>query len=255
MQELKASQTDIKQEVLQIKEDIMEIKDLVTQLAQIFLDAPISPLPASQPVEDSQPEVQACNQINSLTENEMYVMEAWIKIPTYQQFLVDALLDTGSASSYIHKKIVPPECVLPLDKQVKISYANNKGGTLTHYCKIRIALGTFMFTALFFIHEQQNCDLLLGNDIIGHLLPFSIQPDRQITFIHNHQAYVINTKKQFSTLVGTITNAYCMPSLPSTNQERFLVWFNKEKSRFSKNTLFLYLQFLMKIQPRPVMLG
>ena len=116
----------------------------------------------------------------------MFASEVWLKLPGYHQFLIDALIDTGSASSYILKALVPPSAIIPLPKKVPIYYANNKSSVMTHYCIIKIALGKAIFPIAVYIHDQQNCDLLIGNDVLLHLLPLTIHPNKQITFTFNH---------------------------------------------------------------------
>ena len=223
---LHTKQDKLNAQVQEINENLVQIKEVTTQLAQILLDVP----PTASPKE----ETHICNQINSFDDNEMLAIEVWVKVPKFKQFLLDALIDTGSASSYIARTVVPHECILPLTEKIQIFYANNKKGVISHYCSCRIAIGQAILPVQLLIHEQQNCDILIGNDIIMKILPFTLHTDKQLTFTHNNTIFAIQTKSVYSLLVGTISPTYSMPMLPMQNKPRFLTWFSEQKERYKK---------------------
>ena len=96
---LHTKQDKLNAQIQEMNESLVQIKDVTTQLAQILLDVP----PTASPKE----ETHICNQINSFDDNEMLAIEVWVKVPKFKQFLLDALIDTGSASSYIARTVVP----------------------------------------------------------------------------------------------------------------------------------------------------
>ena len=86
---------------------------------------------------------------------------------------------------------------------------------------LKIDLGQSIMTSAFYIHQKQNIDLIIGNDIVTQLLPLTINRDQSITFTYANLRYHISTKIKATSYIGNI-----MPALPQQNQNRFLDWFN-----------------------------
>ena len=117
IQHIKTSQDKILQNQSVMMQEIAEIKEEITQIANRAIE--VLDQPEQQEInkqeEDAEQQicssinsqVLCCNQINSLQDNEMVATEVWLKMPGYQQFLVDAILDTGSSFLLYHKEISP----------------------------------------------------------------------------------------------------------------------------------------------------